>query len=89
MCRAATVSRSWAATPEGVFYGAQTAKQLVETGGPAGPVLHVATVRDWPAMRYRGLHDDLSPRTGADARLPEEADSDTGCVQSECVFALF
>ncbi len=47
------------ATPEGVFYGAQTAKQLVEDGA-AGKVLHIVTLRDWPAMRYRGLHDDLS-----------------------------
>ncbi len=47
------------ATAEGVFYGAQTATQLAEkTQG--GTVLHVAAIRDWPAMRYRGLHDDLS-----------------------------
>ena len=51
------------ATPAGVFYGAQTAKQLVENSSPgngAGAMLHVATIRDWPAMKYRGLHDDLS-----------------------------
>ncbi len=47
------------ATAEGVFYGAQTAKQLVEKS-QGGAVLHVAAIRDWPAMRYRGLHDDLS-----------------------------
>ncbi len=47
------------ATPAGVFYGAQTVKQLVEGNGP-GAVLRMATVRDWPAMRHRGLHDDLS-----------------------------
>lgn len=48
-----------AATAEGLFYGAQTAKQLVETtNGHA--VLHAAAIRDWPAMRYRGLDDDLS-----------------------------
>ncbi|MEP6621468.1 MAG: family 20 glycosylhydrolase [bacterium] len=46
-------------TPEGVFYGAQTVKQLVEGRGPSA-VLRLATVRDWPAMKYRGLHDDLS-----------------------------
>ena len=47
------------ATSEGLFYGAQTVKQLVEiTHGHA--TLHVATVKDWPAMRYRGLDDDLS-----------------------------
>lgn len=51
------------ATAAGVFYGAQTAKQLVENSTPgngANAVLRMATVRDWPAMRYRGLHDDLS-----------------------------
>lgn len=48
-----------AATPQGMFYGVQTVKQLVEGRG-ATAVLRLATVRDWPAMRYRGLHDDLS-----------------------------
>jgi hypothetical protein len=47
------------ATAQGVFYGAQTVKQLVEGRG-TGAVLRMATVRDWPAMRYRGLQDDLS-----------------------------
>ena len=48
-----------AATAPGIFYGAQTVKQLV-TGRGSSAVLHVASVRDWPAMRKRGLHDDLS-----------------------------
>jgi hypothetical protein len=43
-------------TAEGVFYGTQTLKQLVT----AGPSLIGCKVRDWPAMRYRGVHDDLS-----------------------------
>ena len=48
-----------AATTEGLFYGMQTVKQLIEsTNGHA--TLHAASVRDWPAMRYRGLDDDLS-----------------------------
>lgn len=50
-------------TAAGVFYGAQTAKQLVENNSPgngSAAMLRVATIRDWPAMRYRGLHDDLS-----------------------------
>lgn len=47
------------ATGAGVFYGAQTVKQLVDGSG-ASAVLHRARIRDWPAMRYRGLHDDLS-----------------------------
>ena len=47
------------ATAEGVFYGAQTVKQLVQGNGTRA-VLHAATIRDWPAMKYRGLDDDLS-----------------------------
>ena len=47
------------ATSSGVFYGAQTVKQLIEGSGPAAK-LNRARIRDWPAMPYRGLHDDLS-----------------------------
>jgi len=47
------------ATSAGVFYGAQTVKQLIGRDG-GGAVLHGATITDWPAMQYRGLDDDLS-----------------------------
>jgi hexosaminidase len=47
------------ATGAGVFYALQTVKQLV-TGYGANAVLHTARIRDWPAMKYRGLDDDLS-----------------------------
>jgi hexosaminidase len=47
------------ATAEGVFYGAQTVKQLIEGTGSRA-VLHAANIRDWPALKYRGLDDDLS-----------------------------
>ena len=47
------------ATSAGVFYGAQTVKQLVDGSGPTAK-LNRARIRDWPALRYRGLHDDLS-----------------------------
>lgn len=43
----------------GVFYGVQTLKQLV-IAGTGRPVLIGASIRDWPAMRWRGVHDDLS-----------------------------
>jgi hypothetical protein len=43
---------------EGVFYGAQTLKQLLT--GDGGMALAGCKIRDWPAMRYRGVHDDLS-----------------------------
>jgi hypothetical protein len=48
-----------AATDAGIFYALQTVKQLVTGRGPNAQ-LHQATIRDWPAMKYRGLHDDLS-----------------------------
>ncbi len=46
-------------TAAGVFYGAQTLLQLVQTG-KGEPVLIGASIRDWPAMRWRGIDDDLS-----------------------------
>ncbi len=47
------------ATARGIFYGAQTLKQLI-TGTGRAAVLQGASIRDWPAMKYRGFHDDLS-----------------------------
>ena len=49
-----------AATAAGLFYAAQTAKQLVELDAENHPVLHAADIRDYPVLRYRGLHDDQS-----------------------------
>jgi hypothetical protein len=43
----------------GVFYGVQTFKQLLPLAGEP-QVLPTGTIRDWPAMRYRGIDDDLS-----------------------------
>lgn len=48
-----------AETGVGLFYGAQTVKQLVRGSGRSARLERV-TIRDWPAMRYRGFHDDLS-----------------------------
>jgi hypothetical protein len=48
-----------AASGSGVFYGVQTLKQMLPL--PDGkPVLPTGMVRDWPAMKYRGIDDDLS-----------------------------
>jgi len=47
------------ATAAGVFYGLQTVKQLI-VGDGLHAVLDTANIRDWPAMKYRGLDDDLS-----------------------------
>ena len=53
-----------AATSAGLFYGAQTVKQLVIAGDATGngkeAQLQTATIRDWPALPHRGLDDDLS-----------------------------
>ncbi|MBS1799315.1 MAG: family 20 glycosylhydrolase [Acidobacteria bacterium] len=48
-----------ASSDAGIFYALQTVKQLVLGNGSAA-VLRTAAIRDWPAMRYRGLSDDLS-----------------------------
>jgi len=48
-----------ATTASGIFYGVQTLKQLLPLPG-GRRVLPTGTVRDWPAMKYRGIDDDLS-----------------------------
>jgi hypothetical protein len=48
-----------ASSSAGIFYGVQTFKQLLPLPGAARE-LPTGTVRDWPAMRYRGIQDDLS-----------------------------
>jgi len=48
-----------AKTTAGLFYGAQTVKQLIRGSGK-DTVLLVPTLRDWPAMAHRGLSDDWS-----------------------------
>jgi hypothetical protein len=48
-----------AETATGIFYGAQTVKQLIRGTGKDA-VLLAPTLRDWPAMAHRGLSDDWS-----------------------------
>jgi hexosaminidase len=48
-----------AETASGIFYALQTVRQLIVGDGTAA-TLQIATIRDWPAMKYRGLSDDLS-----------------------------
>ena len=48
-----------AETSAGIFYGAQTVKQLIRGSGEDA-VLLAPTLRDWPAMAFRGLSDDWS-----------------------------
>jgi len=47
------------ATAAGVFYGVQTLKQMLSGYGTSA-YLALGTIRDWPAMSYRGIDDDLS-----------------------------
>jgi len=46
-------------TPVGVFYGLQTLKQLVRADSSNAFIQGVRVV-DWPAMRWRGVSDDIS-----------------------------
>jgi hypothetical protein len=47
------------ASGSGVFYGVQTLKQLLPLPS-AERTMPTGTIRDWPAMRYRAVQDDLS-----------------------------
>ena len=47
------------ATAAGTFYGMQTLKQLVRGEGASAFIPSVEIV-DWPAMRWRGVSDDVS-----------------------------
>jgi hexosaminidase len=46
-------------TSAGIFYGVQTLKQMFQEDAGVNR-LWTGTIRDWPAMKYRGMHDDLS-----------------------------
>jgi len=46
-------------TPAGVFYGLQTLKQLVR-GDSSNAFIQGVRIVDWPAMRWRGVSDDIS-----------------------------
>lgn len=49
-----------ARTGEGVFYGAQTLRQLIHRGADNQTSVPAIAIKDWPAMRWRGVHDDIS-----------------------------
>src|SRR5438093_8608577 len=44
-----------ARTATGLFYGVQTLRQMIDSDG-----VPAATIVDWPALAWRGFHDDLS-----------------------------
>lgn len=51
-----------AGTPQGLFYAVQTMRQMVRLTGPdmVNAGLPALTIRDWPALPYRGLMLDIS-----------------------------
>lgn len=51
-----------ARTGQGLFYGAQTLRQLIQPRSGSGKSFAIPAmrIRDWPAMKWRGVHDDIS-----------------------------
>src|SRR5437867_11879460 len=47
-------------TNQGLFYGAQTLRQMILPQKAGGHAIPGFEIRDWPSLRYRGLHDDIS-----------------------------
>ena len=47
------------ATPQGLFYGVQTLRQLLRPEGKQ-IICPAVAIRDWPSMEWRGVHDDIS-----------------------------
>jgi hexosaminidase len=47
------------ATGQGLFYGVQTLRQLLRPQGK-DLICPSVSIRDWPSMQWRGVHDDIS-----------------------------
>lgn len=46
-------------TSTGLFYGVQTLRQIIRANAN-GRYVPACTIRDWPALKYRGWQDDVS-----------------------------
>lgn len=44
----------------GLFYGVQTLRQLIQRGDKSRATMPTIAIKDWPTMRWRGVHDDIS-----------------------------
>ncbi len=55
----ATSVKIQARSSAGIYYGAQTLRQLIEGGGAQAVLLEVE-IHDWPSMAYRGTMVDIS-----------------------------
>jgi hexosaminidase len=47
------------ASEQGLFYGIQTLRQLLQVEGK-DVICPAVSIRDWPSMEWRGVHDDIS-----------------------------
>ena len=76
-----------AETDAGIFYGAQTVKQLIRGSGKDA-VLLLPTIRDWPAMAHRGLSDDWSRGPLPNMEFREARNPHAGGLQVQHLLAL-